>query len=439
MSNQNGLPGGPLSTLDEGVRIALVAIGTNKVRASLTILGVAIGVAVVVTMAALITGIRSSVLEAFESAGPENLIVTRFDMTSVRIVMDGSGRPPWWNKPKITPLEAQRIGRLPAVREAIVDFDMALSITFEGQRVTGVQASGNSAGWTGYTMGDFSAGRNFIPAEVDQARGVLVISQALAEELFGSLDPIGKRVRVSSGRRGVNELFTVVGVFDIGENVFSEVIRHFAILPYTAALKRLKADDMFFQVLVVPEGGVSAAEVQDQIISLLRTLRGLGPKEENNFAILRSDQLVEMFDQLTGVFFVVMLALSSVGLMVGGVGVIGIMLISVTERTREIGVRMAVGATRREILWQFLVEAGVLTLLGGATGMLIGALAAEAVESATPIPASIPLCPGHASLQTGPGRRPAARVTRPRPNFSQTSKAPHGTSTSGRLGRRGPP
>ena len=391
MSNPNGAPSGVLATLDEGIRIAWAAIRANMVRSGLTILGVAIGVAVVVTMAALITGIRSSVLEAFESAGPENLIVTRFDMTSVRIMSDGSGRPPWWNKPKITPLEAERIGRLPAVDEAIVDFDMSLSISFEGRRVTGVQASADSPGWSSYTLGDFSAGRNFIQAEVDQARAVLVISQGLAEELFAALDPIGKRVRVSAGRRGVNELFTVVGVFDVGESVFSDIIQHFAILPYTAALKRLKADDMFFQVLVVPEEGASTADVQDQIIGLLRTLRGLGPQEENNFAILRSDQLVEMFNSLTGMFFIVMLALSSVGLMVGGVGVVGIMLISVTERTREIGIRKAVGATRREILWQFLVEAGVLTFMGGATGLVIGGLAAEAVEAATPIPASIPL------------------------------------------------
>jgi putative ABC transport system permease protein len=383
--------GGLWIALDEGVRIALTAIRANKVRTSLTILGVGIGVAVVVTMASLITGIRSSVLEAFESAGQENLIVTRFDMTDVRIVTDGSGRPPWWNKPKITPLEAERIGRLPAVQEAIVDFDMSLSISYAGRRVRGVQASGNSAGWTGYTIGDFAAGRNFIPAEVDQARGVIVVSTGLAEELFGPLDPVGKRVRISSGRRGVNELFTVIGVFDVGDNVFSDVVDHFAIVPFSAALKRLKADDMFFQVLVVPKEEVSSAAVQDQIIGLLRTLRGLGPQEENNFAILRSAQLVDLFNQLTGVFFIVMLALSSVGLMVGGVGVIGIMLISVTERTREIGVRKAVGATRREILWQFLVEAGVLTFLGGAAGLLLGGLAAEAVEAATPIPASIPL------------------------------------------------
>jgi len=382
---------GPLAALDEGVRIALAALRANKVRASLTILGVAIGVAVVVTMAALITGIRSSVLEAFESAGPENLVVTRFDMTNVRLVSDGSGRPPWWDKPKITPLEAERISHLPGVREAIVDFDMSLAISFQGRRVTGVQGSGDSAGWTGYTLGEFSAGRNFIRTEVEQARGVLVISSALAEELFGQLDPIGKRVRVSAGARGVNELFTVVGVFDVGENIFADVVRHFAVVPYTSALKRLKANDMFLQVLVVPNEGVSTSDVQDQIISLLRTLRGLGPKDENNFAIIRSQQLVDLFNQLTGVFFIVMLALSSVGLMVGGVGVIGIMLISVTERTREIGVRKAVGATRREILWQFLVEAGVLTLMGGGLGMLVGALAAKGVEAATPIPAAIPL------------------------------------------------
>ncbi|MCJ7627873.1 MAG: ABC transporter permease, partial [Longimicrobiales bacterium] len=236
MSNPKGSAGRSSANLGEGVSIAWAAIRANKVRASLTILGVAIGVAVVVTMAALITGIRSSVLDAFESSGPENVIVTRFDMTDVRIVSDGSGRPPWWNKPKITPLEAERIGRLPAVREAVVDFDINLAISFEGRRVTGIQASGNSSGWSSYTLGEFSAGRNFIQAEVSQARAVLVISGALAEELFGSLDPIGKRVRVSSGRQGVNELFTVVGVFDIGDNIFSDVVQHFAVVPYTAAL-----------------------------------------------------------------------------------------------------------------------------------------------------------------------------------------------------------
>jgi putative ABC transport system permease protein len=404
-------------TFTEGVRIALDAIRAAKVRSGLTILGVAIGVAVVVTMAALITGIRSSILEAFESAGEENFIVTRFDMTDVRLVNDGSGRPPWWNKPKITPLEAERIGRLPGVRQAIVDFDVGLSISFEGRRVRGIQGSGDSAGWPEYSIGDFVDGRNFIPMEVQQARAVIVISQPLAKELFGQLDPIGKRIRVSGGR-GANELFTVIGTFDIGENIFADAVEHFAVIPYTTALKRLKANDMFLGVLVVPREGIPYSEVQDQVIGLLRTMRGLGPTEDNNFALLRSDQVVDLFNQLTGVFFIVMLALSSVGLLVGGVGVVGIMLISVTERTREIGVRKAVGATRREILWQFLVEAGVLTFLGGAIGMLVGGLAAEGVESISPIPASIPLWAVGAALGmallTGMlfGLLPAVRASR---------------------------
>ena len=141
----------------------------------------------------------------------------------------------------------------------------------------------------------------------------------------------------------------------------------------------------------MPRTGVTQSVAQDQVIGSLRGARGLGPREDNNFALLSSAQLVESFDQLTGVFFLVMLARSSAGLLVGGVGVIGIMLISVTERTREIGVRKALGATRREILWQFLVEAGFLTLLGGAAGLILGALIAFVTAEFTPIPARIPL------------------------------------------------
>ncbi|MCK5652821.1 MAG: ABC transporter permease, partial [Gemmatimonadetes bacterium] len=304
---------GRLNTLEEGIRIALSAILTNKIRTGLTILGVAIGVAVVVTMAALITGIRSGVMEGFEAAGPDNFIVTRFDMTEVRIVSDGSGRPPWWNRPKITPREADRIAALPAVREAIVDFDFDVSMSYEGDRVTGVMSSGDSPGWVAYTIGTFSAGRNFTQAEVRQSRAVAVISAPLAEALFGQLDPIGKRVRVATGRRGVNELFIVIGIFDLGDQPFAEAINHFAIFPYSAALKRLKANDMFLSVLVVPDTMHTPLEARDQVVGLMRSIRGLGPGEENNFAVIQSSQLIELFDQLTSVFFMVMIALSSVG------------------------------------------------------------------------------------------------------------------------------
>jgi len=218
-----------------------------------------------------------------------------------------------------------------------------------------------------------------------------VLSSDLATELFGQRDPIGRRVGVESPFRSIREDFTVIGVFEPEANVFAEAAPHWAIFPHTSATKRLDAPDSQAQILIVPADSVNVAQVKDRVVGLLRGLRGLGPREESNFALLESAQLLALFDRLTGVFFLVMIALSSVALMVGGVGVIGIMLIAVTERTREIGIRKAVGATRREILWQFLVEATVLTVLGGAIGMAIGAAAAKLIEARTPLPASVPL------------------------------------------------
>jgi len=141
---------------------------------------------------------------------------------------------------------------------------------------------------------------------------------------------------------------------------------------------------------VVPHDTVPQYRAMDDVIGTMRAMRGLRPVDDNNFSVLASDQLLETFDRFIGVFFLVMIALSSVGLLVGGIGVIGIMMISVTERTREIGIRKAVGATRQEILWQFLVESAFLTALGGATGMALGAVIAFTVANFTPIPASIP-------------------------------------------------
>ena len=380
-----------LTALREGLAIAWEALRANKLRSSLTILGVAVGVSVVVAMAALITGIRTSVMSAFESAGPNNFVVTRFDFTQVRDADEGNNRPPWWDKPEIEPAEAERIAALPAIDEALFNFGFSATFDFDGQRVSGVNCQGYSAGWPRYSQGDFIAGRDFTPSEVRQNRALVVISAELALELFGQRDPIGKRVRVENVFRGTNESFTVVGVYQQEPNIFSSAVKHFGIFPYTAAERRLRQNAWQAQILVVPKDSVSMAEAQDEVIAALRAMRGLGPRDENNFALLSSAQIVDLFNRLTAVFFLVMLALSSAGLLVGGVGVIGIMLISVTERTREIGVRKAVGATRREILWQFLVEASVLTALGAVLGMLAGWGLAEAVAAWTPLPARIPV------------------------------------------------
>lgn len=390
MTKERSRPTGRL--LLEGLQVAVDALRANWIRAVLAVLGVGVGVGVVVTIAAVVTGIRSEVFQAFESAGPENFMVMPFDFTSVRISADGSGRPPWWDRPEISEREIRRIAGLPAVSEAVAGYEFFGALRYESDWLWDVSWRGASPGWAAYTGGDIVSGRDFTVAELAQARGVIVLSESLTEVLFGQLDPVGKRVRVSAGTRAANELFTVIGVFRPADNVFGDIEPNYAVVPYTAADKRLKARSRwnFMAVQVVPRENATK-EAEEQIISALRSMRGLGPSEENNFAVIRSDQMMNLFNQITGMFFAAMIGLSSIGMLVGGIGVIGIMLISVTERTREIGVRKALGATRREIMWQFLVEASLLTALGGAIGLLVGWGASSLAASLTPLPARIPL------------------------------------------------
>lgn len=380
-----------LTSLQEGLLIAFDAMRANALRSSLTILGVAVGVSVVVALAALITGIRSTVMEAFEAGGPNNFVVMRFDVTAVRFSDAGNRRPPWWNKPELLPAEAKVLDRLPTVQAAMFTFPFSIDMGFDGHTVRDVFASAYSAGWPAYTPGDFTSGRDFTPAEVEQNRAVTVISAELATELFGERDPIGRRVRMLNRWRGTQEPFRVVGVFAPTDNIFSGAGQHFAMVPHTAARRRLRERPEMAQIFIVPKDSVTFERAQDDVIAAMRAMRGLGPREENDFATIASAQILELFEQLTAVFFLVMMALSSTGLLVGGVGVIGIMLISVTERTREIGIRKAVGATRREILWQFLVEASAMTAMGALVGMLMGWGLASGVAAWTPIPAKIPI------------------------------------------------
>lgn len=407
-----------LTALGEGLAIAWEAMRANRLRSLLTILGVAVGVSVVVAIGALMTGLQQSVTQAFESAGPNNFVVSRIDFSAIRVSI-GSGRPPWVGRPEIEEYEARRIEALPAIKAAMYDLNQfAVDIQAGTNEMDEVLASGTTSGWPAYNPGDFTAGRDFTPAEVQQGRAVVVLSAGLAEELFGQQDPMGRRIRVSNPFRGTQEPFTVIGVFELEENIFSTAFQNWAVFPWTAAVRRLRQGQFQAQILVVPEDSVSVVRAQDDVIAALRGMRGLGPREENNFSILSSSQILDTFNQLTGVFFLVILLLASAGLLVGGVGVIGIMLISVTERTREIGVRKAVGATRREILWQFLVEASALTAVGAGVGMLMGWGLAEGVAAWTPLPARIPIWAVFAALGSAAltgmlfGLLPAMRASR---------------------------
>lgn len=368
----------------EGVQIAVEALRSNKVRSALTILGIVIGVATVMAMAAVITGVRSSITSQLEGMGPRNFVVNRFDQTKIRFA-DGSRRPPWEGRPSITLQERSLVASLPSIRSAAVAVGARANVRYGTKNVEGVNVMGRSYEWPDYAQGDFLAGRNFLPSDEEHSAPVAVLSIGLAEAVFRGVDPIGKDVRLGA------ELFRVIGVYRLKPNLFSGPDESWIIVPPTTAMKRLDADGDWLSLLVVPEAGVSQARAMDEVTVALRTARGLRPGEEDDFALVRQEAFVDLFNRITGAFFLVMLVLSSIGLLVGGVGVVAIMMISVTERTREIGVRKALGATRNEILWQFLIEAMTVTVIGGAAGMVLGGGGAFLLSKLTPVPASVPL------------------------------------------------
>ena len=370
------------TSVAEGVKLAFDQLRSNKLRSALTILGIIVGVATVVLMSAAILGIRNPIMESFEAAGPKNFIVGRFNMMAVSSEGDG---PPWEGTPEITPAEARMLERLPSVERTIVDVQLQTTLQYGSQRLTGVQTYADGAGWDEFVAGTMVEGHNFTQSDVAAARPVVVLTEGVSERLFGTLDPIGRVIRINGYR------FSVIGVFEPTKNIFSNLVPNIIVIPYSTAFKYLNVDDTFLTIMVVPEDEVTQARAMDDVTTALRVSRGLRPGEENNFVLMRQDEMLESFNRVTGVFFAAMMALASVALMVGGVGVIAIMMIAVTERTREIGVRKALGATRREILLQFLVEAVTVTLIGTIIGLTIGGALATVLRVFTPIPAEVPL------------------------------------------------
>ncbi len=369
----------------EGAVIALDSVRTNKVRAGLTILGVAIGVMVVISMAAVITGINRSVSKIIEQAGPKTFFVFRYFREGVEVEESGSEAPWWQRNPRLTIADADVIRRLPTVKDVMVREDATGKVSFETTTLEDVPFLGLSGSWMDVTGGELLAGRNFSHVEYAASSRVVVLNRKSRETLFGGRDPIGATIRING------QPFVVVGVYQDPSAAFGSAGPPVLFMPHTAFVKVAEFSRGWMRIGVIPTEAATMGEAMDQVTVAMRTARGLKPTQRNNFSLIAGDKLIDVFNSVTAGFFGVMLALSSVGLLVGGIGVVAIMMISVTERTREIGVRKALGATRREIMFQFLVEAATLTLLGGLVGMAMGWIIAFAVDRFTPLPASIPL------------------------------------------------
>jgi putative ABC transport system permease protein len=377
--------GAGLARIGEGVGIAIDSIRGNKVRAALTILGVAIGVTVVIAMGAAITGINRSISGILEQAGPKTFFVFRYFQGGINISDGSEETQPWLRNPWLTPQDAELLRRLPAVADVNISESSQGPVGYGDVNLKGVTVAGLGPHWIRVNGGDILQGRNFTDVEYASGAHVAVINDHLARELFPGLDPVGKVIKI------FGEPFTVVGMHVEAASLFSNADKPRLAIPHTVFTKVAEYQKGFLDIAVMPAAQSSVQDAVDEVTAALRSARGLRPGQENNFAVVTQNKLLDTFNSITAGFFIAMLALSGVGLMVGGVGVVAIMMISVTERTREIGVRKALGATRREIMFQFLVEAATLTLVGCLIGMALGALIAWAVRSFTPVPATVPM------------------------------------------------
>jgi len=371
-----------LTALVEGVLIAVDALRANRMRAALTILGIAIGVFVVVVMSAAIQGINRSVAQEFEKAGPTTFFVNRFPISLEGCSDADDESCKWRSNPPLRLTEAAAIRRLSTIQDVTISTGSSAPAKYRDRLLSSMRISAFTANWIEVSGGDIVEGRNFTQGEETNGARVVVINEQVVERLFNGIDPIGKTLLLNKSP------FLVIGIYK-GAGEFLDTPSPRAYVPFTAGRRYLNLWIDWIDFTVKPVASATRDEAIDDVVATIRGLRGLRPGQIDNFAVITQDKLFETWGQLTGIFFLVMITLSGIGLIVGGVGVVAIMMISVTERTREIGVRKALGATRGIILWQFLIEAATLTAIGAVIGLVFGWLVAAAIRSATPLQATV--------------------------------------------------
>ena len=352
--------------------MALDTVRTNKLRSGLTILGIVIGVTTVITISSVITGLNNRVNDWVTSMGSNVFWVFHMPLIGVRPTSEMLTRK------KLNLEEVLAIRSLPHViaadgsyRHVNETFHVGdVSVKYNGKKVSGAFLMGATAQLESVSELSMKSGRLWTDAEDQRHAHVCAIGHDTAEGLFGTADPIGKDVTV-----GPNQ-YTVIGVVDKRKQPFGSgknPADNGVYFPL-GAFHSLYPENTDMYISVKYDDQRNKALVEEEIREVLRIYRKVKVEQPDNFDIFGPDSLSKLWNQLTGGLVLFMIAVSSVGLMVGGVGVMNIMLVSVTERTREIGVRKAIGATKRALLLQFTTEAVTLTALGGVIGILLGAV-----------------------------------------------------------------
>jgi len=355
----------------EILHVSLRSLRANKMRSALTTLGIVIGVAAVVAMFAIGTGANQSVTAQITSMGSNLLVVRSGSMTT------GGARMGWGSSPTLTFADAEAIAEeCPAVGKAAPTTAGGVQVVY-GNSNWSTRAEGTTPPMLDIRNWTIASGRSFNDSEVRSSAKVCLLGQTIVTNLFGEEDPVGKIVRVK------RIPMTVVGVLGRkGTNAMGSDQDDTLIIPITTAQKRVfgsRFQGKVSSILVQAVDGNSISAAIDQVDGLLTERHRIRLDEEKDFTVMNLAEIMEAAAASTRTLSFLLAAVASISLLVGGIGIMNIMLVSVTERTREIGIRMAVGARTPDILLQFLAEAVILSVLGGLTGIALGALVSFAI------------------------------------------------------------
>ena len=383
----------------EVVRMALDTLRSNKLRSALTILGVVIGITAIVGMTSLIRGFDQSLRDSVKALGPSTIILTKLSIVSIS---SGAEFSDLLRRPNLTVDDAKAIEKLAPTIE-IVDILLGTGLSqttermyYRGERTKQLTIVGATEQFAEARFAKVTLGRFFTEPEVLHRRRVVVLGETAYQGLFAKsgLDPINKKVRIGAVE------YTVVGVLEKAPSVggFGNDQDDMVVIPQTThqvlfstnATRRQLQGQNSATIMIVPYAWAAREDALADVEEIMRIRHGLRLDEPNDFDLATQDAILRVWDQISRATFLALIVISSIALMVGGIGVMAIMMISVTERTREIGVRKALGARRQEILFQFLSEAAVLTSIGGILGILCGSAIGLSVTLATGFPISLP-------------------------------------------------
>ncbi|MGB4704741.1 MAG: ABC transporter permease [Candidatus Saccharicenans sp.] len=368
----------------ETFRMAMESIRTHKMRSFLTTLGIVIGVMTVIAMVSVIQGLNRSIAGEIEKIGSSLIIVQKFEPVRMGTLSEEERQ-----RKNLSIEDAEAIiNECPLVGALTIQLTPDLlklpEVKYQNQKSENAVIFGTDENFFRvYSIYLPKEGRGFTPADIRHKARVCLLGAEVVEALFPHSRAVGKEIRIGG------ETFTVIGLLSRRGQLFGQSQDNIVIIPYTSLMKYFPYDMSSLQFTLIPKDPTKVDETMEQVTNLLRVRRKVPPTRPDDFSIYTQETLLNLYNQITGAAYIVMIVISSIGLLVGGIGVMNIMLVAVRERTREIGIRKAIGARPADIIKQFLLEAVVLTGFGGLIGILGGFSAALVIRAATPLPAAI--------------------------------------------------